>query len=62
MITFEELAKVKLALVHQVRHYFLVKTDDLKNQSLQQDYLSCFSNCSNHIKTVNQLPLFVTCC
>lgn len=27
-------------------HYFLVKTYDLKNQSLQQDYLSCLSNYS----------------
>lgn len=62
MTTFKQLAKVKLALVHQVRHDFLVETDDLKNQSLQQDYLSCFSHCSTHIKTVNQLLLFVMCC
>lgn len=45
-ITFKELAEVKFALAHQMWHYFLVKTNDLKNQSLQQDYLSCLSNCS----------------
>lgn len=57
-ITFKELAEVKLALVHQVRHNFLVKANDLKNQSLQQDHLSRFSNCSTHKTTVSRLPLF----
>lgn len=44
-ITFYELAKVKFGLIDEMRYHFLVKTHDLKNQSLQQDDLSCLRNC-----------------
>lgn len=45
-------------------HYFLVKTYDLKNQSLQQDYLSCLSHCSTGKKKYGQSVVFAghPCC
>lgn len=41
-----------------MRHNFLVKANDLKNQSLQQDHLSRFRNCPAQKTTVQCLTLF----
>lgn len=57
--TFKELAEVKFALVHQMWHYFLVKTYDLKNQSLQQDSLGCLGTCSTWNRQRDQQPSLV---
>ena len=43
-VTFKEFAEVKFALVDQMWHHSLVKTNDLKDQSLEHDDLGCLCN------------------